>query len=154
MSSIWRPSMTYADVLQHSAKGTTWKNHKYIKKIGDVYYYKQKASDYKHLSNDYDNLMKKQAEKDKNKNKIQINDEASITPIVKNSEKVEKLRKERDYNKSRSNAYNQLAAQTLKSISKDILSSGKKLFDSIIKPKKKKKSIRVNEEVSITPLRD
>lgn len=23
----------------HSAKGSTWKNHKYIKKIGDVYYY-------------------------------------------------------------------------------------------------------------------
>ena len=28
--------------LEHSAKGTTWKNHKYVKKEGDRYFYNDK----------------------------------------------------------------------------------------------------------------
>jgi hypothetical protein len=31
------------DYLMHSAKGTTWKNHKYIKKIEDRYYYTKES---------------------------------------------------------------------------------------------------------------
>jgi hypothetical protein len=30
--------------IAHSAKGTTWKNHKYIKKINGVYYYAKDAA--------------------------------------------------------------------------------------------------------------
>ena len=31
--------------LVHSAKGTTWKNHKYIKKVGNKYYYKDEKGE-------------------------------------------------------------------------------------------------------------
>ena len=34
-----------SDTLEHSAKGTTWKKHKYIKKIGNRYYYTDKKED-------------------------------------------------------------------------------------------------------------
>ena len=46
-------------VLAHSAKGTTWKNHKYFKKVGNRYYYshdikaarnKMKAADQYNMS--------------------------------------------------------------------------------------------------------
>lgn len=30
-------------IIQHSAKGSTWKEHKYIKKIGDKYFYKESS---------------------------------------------------------------------------------------------------------------
>lgn len=30
--------------MEHSAKGTTWKNHKYVKKVGNRYYYNTEDS--------------------------------------------------------------------------------------------------------------
>lgn len=36
---MWKPSTTPNDVLMHSAKGSTWKKHKYLKKIGNTYIY-------------------------------------------------------------------------------------------------------------------
>lgn len=41
---MWKPSTTPDDVLMHSAKGSTWKNHKYLKKIGNAYIYAKAAS--------------------------------------------------------------------------------------------------------------
>ncbi len=35
----WRPSTTSNDVIMHSAKGSHWKNHKYIKVVGGKYIY-------------------------------------------------------------------------------------------------------------------
>lgn len=37
----WRPSITSEDVIMHSSKGSTWKNHKYIRKEGNRYIYKE-----------------------------------------------------------------------------------------------------------------
>ena len=34
-----------SDYIIHSAKGTTWKNHKYIKKVGNKYYYKNEKGE-------------------------------------------------------------------------------------------------------------
>lgn len=39
---MWRPTVS-SDELYHSAKGTTWKNHKYLKKIGNTYIYAKNA---------------------------------------------------------------------------------------------------------------
>ena len=39
--------MYYNIILEHSAKGTTWKDHKYIKKEGDRYIYDTKSEDSK-----------------------------------------------------------------------------------------------------------
>ena len=33
------------DYIIHSAKGTTWRNHKYIKKVGNKYYYKNEKGE-------------------------------------------------------------------------------------------------------------
>ena len=38
---FWSPSVTPEDVLMHSTKGTSWKKHKYIRKEGDRYIYKE-----------------------------------------------------------------------------------------------------------------
>lgn len=46
--------------LFHSAKGTTWKNHKYIRKKGNIYIYPDSDSDSN--SNNKKYLMPKQAE--------------------------------------------------------------------------------------------
>lgn len=44
---MWKPTISsdeiYHSCLAHSAKGSTWKNHKYIKKIGDAYIYAKAA---------------------------------------------------------------------------------------------------------------
>lgn len=42
--TVWKPTTTPEDVIMHSAKGTTWKNHKYLKKIGNAYVYAKNAS--------------------------------------------------------------------------------------------------------------
>ena len=34
-----------SDYIIHSAKGTTWRNHKYIKKVGNKYYYKNEKGE-------------------------------------------------------------------------------------------------------------
>lgn len=39
--TVWKPSRTPEDVLMHSAKGSTWTKHKYIRKEGDRYIYKE-----------------------------------------------------------------------------------------------------------------
>lgn len=35
----WKPTVTSNDVIMHSAKGSHWKNHKYIKVVGGKYIY-------------------------------------------------------------------------------------------------------------------
>lgn len=39
--TVWKPSRTPDDVLMHSAKGSTWSKHKYIRKEGNRYIYKE-----------------------------------------------------------------------------------------------------------------
>ena len=41
-----------SETLEHSAKGTTWKNHKYVKKVGNKYYYDKKDRDVKEEEED------------------------------------------------------------------------------------------------------
>jgi len=41
---MWKPSITPNDVLMHSAKGSTWSKHKYIRKEGKKYIYKETDS--------------------------------------------------------------------------------------------------------------
>ena len=41
---MWKPSTTPNDVLMHSAKGSTWKKHKYIRKEGNKYVYPSNAA--------------------------------------------------------------------------------------------------------------
>lgn len=44
---MWRPTISsdviYHSAICHSAKGSTWKNHKYLKKIGNAYVYAKAA---------------------------------------------------------------------------------------------------------------
>lgn len=39
-------------ILKHSAKGTTWENHKYIKRIDGTYYYPDNYEGWRHLPSD------------------------------------------------------------------------------------------------------
>lgn len=39
--TVWKPSRTPEDVLMHSTKGSTWSKHKYIRKEGNKYIYKE-----------------------------------------------------------------------------------------------------------------
>ena len=39
----WRPTVTSNDVIMHSAKGSHWKNHKYLKVVDGRYIYPESA---------------------------------------------------------------------------------------------------------------
>jgi len=155
MGSIWKPSMTYSDVLQHSAKGSTWKKHKYIKKIGDTYVYAKKAAEYKKRGKEaktkFENLhniarskfTEKEIEqriidrkagsprRDYDKYTYPEVRERAADEFIKN-EQYEKI--ERSYINS--------AKKELSSIPKEMIKDGKKLYNSILS---KIKSIRVNK---------
>lgn len=45
-------SLGLAEGIQHSAKGSTWENHKYIKRIDGTYYYPDSYEGGRHLPND------------------------------------------------------------------------------------------------------
>ena len=161
MGSIWKPSMTYTDVLYHSAKGTTWKEHKYIKKIGNTYIYAKKAAIAKRNSKN----ARKEFVNEYNKSFANIDQD-----ISKNIERRIVARRDggkREYYKKGSlydhqelaadnflkserndrwsRMYAKQAKKELSSIPKEIINDGKKLYNSIlskIRPKKKNKSLR------------
>ena len=58
---MWKPTVS-SDELYHSAKGTTWKNHKYLKKIGNTYVYAKNAYKMDRKANAAMKKFKKQLE--------------------------------------------------------------------------------------------
>lgn len=148
MSSIWKPSMTYADVLQHSAKGTTWKDHKYIKKIGDTYIYAKKAA----IAERNSKNARKEFEKEYNKSHANIDPDISKNIERRIIDRRDGGRREYykkgtiydhqelaadNFLKSERNAryaqiYKKQAKKALSSIPKEMINDGKKLYNSIL----------------------
>lgn len=149
MPSVWKPSITYTDVLQHSAKGTTWKDHKYIKKIGDTYIYAKKAAiaerNSKNARKDfekYEILGGGTINRDANKRiEKRIIDRRDGAPTKyydnKNSLEYYQERAASTFLQSERNAryaqiYKKQAKKALSSIPKEMINDGKKLYNSIL----------------------
>ena len=157
MGSIWNPSMTYADVLQHSAKGSTWKKHKYIKKIGNTYVYAKAAAKYKkrgkEAKNKFNNLHDVArsvfTEKEIEKRIVDIRNGSPREEVHNNVVTYNNIRdraadewiKSEQYEKIE-RSYANSAKKELASIPKEMIKDGKKLYNSILS---KIKSIRVNK---------
>lgn len=60
--------------LEHSAKGSTWDDHKYVKKIDGVYYYPVGYEDGRTVDNLYDDKKDDKTDNDKTTNSTTIDD--------------------------------------------------------------------------------
>lgn len=55
---LWKPSITPSDVIKHSAKGSEWEEHKYVKKEGDKYFYSESYEGGRHVGGPADKETK------------------------------------------------------------------------------------------------
>ena len=152
---MWKPSTTSEDVLMHSDKGTSWKNHKYIKKIGNVYIYAKTAAKHHKESEKYhkkykeaqkeagsalsDSVSARMGHPDYNyRSKDGKDNERSKKAATEKAEMATRYRDADFKHGNLSNRYNNLAKQELASIPKEMISDGKKLVSSLFSKKKKK----------------
>ena len=149
----WKPTSTPSDVLMHSAKGTTWKNHKYLKKIGNAYIYAKAASKAKKKSKEAydeakdDGLSTVHAKRNANNvsNRHNGGEPQSFDPAASKGKDAklwndvsESYRKHGAiqyqnalmYDRA-SDSYKKLAKQNLASIPKEMISDGKKALEKI-----------------------
>lgn len=160
----WRPTSTPSDVLMHSAKGTTWKNHKYLKKIGNAYIYAKAASKAKKKSKEalkqaYDDGISTVHAKRNVNNVSNRHNGGELPPYLDAAiSKGKDAKIWNDVSESYRNhgatqyqnaimydhaneSYKKLAKQNLSSIPKEMISDGKKVFEKI---KSKMSSIKRN----------
>lgn len=138
--------ITTRDELMHSAKGSTWKDHKYIKKIGDKYIYattKGKAENAAKRGVSTINATNDKGKKGTQPAGYKIADKASSVYSDKLHDKVkeeEKEKKKSDYAKKV--AANNAAASALSKVGKTsgAKDTGKKKSTSNANKKNDKKS--------------
>lgn len=149
----WKPTSTPSDVLMHSAKGTTWKKHKYLKKIGNTYIYAKAASKAKKKSKEAlkqaydDGISTVHAKRNANdvSNRHNGGEPPSFDAATSKGKEAkywndlsEVYRKEgaAQYQNvimydHANESYKKLAKQNLASIPKEMISDGKKVFEKI-----------------------
>jgi hypothetical protein len=150
---MWRPTIS-SDVIYHSAKGSTWKKHKYLKKIGNAYVYAKAAYNadrkYKKASERSTDLARMSAHSKRNADAIRrdSNREANIWNEASDRERRKAATQYQNsvmyYNAK--DSYKKLAKGQLKSlgneISSDIANSinkGKKMVNNWLEKRKRKK---------------
>ena len=164
---MWKPSTTPHDVLMHSAKGSTWKNHKYLKKIGNAYIYAKAASKAKKKSKEAYDMAEAHgkwtilAKRNANDVSNRRNEPPSFDAAISNGKEakywndISELDRKHGatqyqnaimYDRA-SKSYKNLAKQNLASIPKEISSNTKKKVSSAMKKLKNK---LVTEETTVT----
>lgn len=164
---MWRPTVSSDEIwhsaICHSAKGTTWKNHKYLKKIGDAYIYAKSAFKFDKASRKYESKQRKAYYKagsaladsvsarmghpDYNvKSKNKKDDPDSKKYAHTQAEMATRYRDASWKNGSISRRYKRKAIDELKSIPKEVgsditnsINKGKKMVNNWLEKRKRKK---------------
>ena len=166
---MWKPSTTPNDVIMHSAKGSTWKKHKYLKKIGNTYIYAKAASKAKKKSKEAYDMAEVHgkwtihAKRNANDVSNRRNEPPSFDAAISNGKEakywndISELDRKHGatqyqnaimYDRA-SESYKNLAKQNLASIPKEMVSDLKNIKDKITgedKRRTKQESISKNVE--------